>query len=453
MIEVTIEQIAQISGGRLNGAASRIKDQKIRGVSIDTRTIRSGNLFVPFLGENVDGHRFIKNAFEKEAALSLTEHELQADETLPLIHVRNGLEALQEIARWYLHKVSPKVIAITGSNGKTTTKDMVECLLSSHFKVRKTLGNYNNEIGLPLTVLELDEDTEVSILEVGMDAKGDIDFLSKMTTPDVAIITNVGESHIEKLGSRENIASAKYEIVNGLKETGAFIYSRDYPLLEQMVQREVNYTVRTGGMDEANDLEITGVKETEEGTVFSICGIDGEIMIPQLGAHNAANATLALLAAEAAGLDADKAKAQFAQLKVTDMRMEQIQHESGALIINDAYNASPSSMKSAIKTIGGMDYGYKILVLADILELGSYSQSLHASVGEYINDSAGSIDLLLTVGGEAKRINEISETAAKRHFDSIEALSEELTQHLKDDTVVLLKGSRGMAVERVMGYI
>ena len=453
MLEITIEQVAEISGGRLNQAASRIKDHSIEGVSIDTRTICSGNLFIPFLGENVDGHRFISDAFEKGAALSLSEHEMHTGEALPLVHVGDGLRALQDIARWYLAKVSPTVIAITGSNGKTTTKDMVECLLSPYFNVKKTIGNYNNEIGLPLTILEIGSDTEVSILEMGMDAKGDIDFLSRMTTPDVAIITNVGESHIEKLGSRENIAAAKYEIVNGLKDTGTFIYSRDYPLLERIVDREVSYSVRTGGMDAANDLEITGVTESESGTVFNISSIESEIIIPQLGAHNAANATLALAAAEAAGLDMDEVKGQLAQLQVTDMRMEQLQHESGALIINDAYNASLSSMKSAIRTIEGMDYGYKILVLADILELGSHSEELHQSVGAYISDSTRTIDLLLTIGDEAKRINEVSDVISKHHFDSIEALSAALSPHLTEDTVVLLKGSRGMAVERVMEYI
>ncbi|WP_020007223.1 UDP-N-acetylmuramoyl-tripeptide--D-alanyl-D-alanine ligase [Salinicoccus albus] len=453
MLEITIEQVAEISGGRLNQAASRIKDHSIEGVSIDTRTICAGNLFIPFLGENVDGHRFISDAFEKGAALSLSEHEMHMGETVPLVHVEDGLRALQDIARLYLEKVSPTVIAITGSNGKTTTKDMVECLLSPYFNVKKTIGNYNNEIGLPLTILEIDSDTEFSILELGMDARGNIDFLSRMTTPDVAIITNVGESHIEKLGSRENIAAAKYEIVNGLKDTGTFIYSRDYPLLERIVDKEVSYSVRTGGMDAANDLEITGVAETEDGTVFNISPIEGEIIIPQLGAHNAANATLALAAAEAAGLDMDEVKGHLAQLKVTDMRMEQLQHESGALIINDAYNASLSSMKSAIRTIEGMDYGYKILVLADILELGSHSEELHRSVGAYINDSTRTIDLLLTIGDEAKRINEVSDVISKRHFDSIEALSAALSPHLTKDAVVLLKGSRGMAVERVMEYI
>lgn len=453
MIEVTIEQIAEFCSGTLNEAAQNIKGEKIDGVSIDTRTIEKNNLFVPFLGENVDGHRFLDDAFEKGAALSLTEHEISAEDSRPLIKVEDGLLALQQIAKAYLDLVSPKVIAITGSNGKTTTKDMVECLLAPHYKVKKTIGNYNNEIGLPLTILQLDHDTDISILEMGMDSKGDIDYLSRMTTPDIAIITNVGESHIEKLGSRENIAAAKYEIANGLKEAGTFIYSRDYPLLEKIVDRDVDYTIRTGGMDRANDLQITNVEQTGAGTVFNITDVKSPIEIPQLGTHNSANAALALLAAEALGLEISAIKNQFRDLEVTDMRMQQVYHASGAMFINDAYNASPSSMKSAINTVGNMDYDFKVLVLADILELGTYRKELHESVGEYINASESEFDLLMTYGRAAKMIHDTVHNTDKLHFDSLEALSRALKPRLDGHTVVLLKGSRGMAVERVIEYI
>lgn len=453
MIEVTIGQIAEFCKGKPNKAAEKIKNEKVEGVSIDTRTIEKNNLFVPFLGESMDGHRFIDDAFEHGAALSLTEHEIGEEDQRPLIEVEDGLRALQMIAEAYLHMVAPKVIAITGSNGKTTTKDMIECLLVPHFKVKKTIGNYNNEIGLPLTILQIDHDTDISILEMGMDSKGDIDFLGEMTAPDVAIITNVGESHIEKLGSRENIAAAKYEIVNGLKDTGTFIYSRDYPLLEQIVDRDVDYTIRTGGLDEDNDLQITNVEQTEEGTEFNVSGIADPVEIPQLGVHNSANATLALLAAEAVGLDMSQIMHQFQSLIVTDMRMQKIKHASGAMFINDAYNASPSSMKSAVSTIGNMDYNFKILILADILELGTYSQKLHESVGEYINESDDDFDLLLTYGRDARMIHDAVNNTEKKHFDSLELLAQELKSHLDAGTVILLKGSRGMAVERVIDHI
>ncbi|WP_017549587.1 UDP-N-acetylmuramoyl-tripeptide--D-alanyl-D-alanine ligase [Salinicoccus carnicancri] len=453
MIEVTIGEIAEFCNGKPNKAAEAIKNEKVKGVSIDTRTIEKGNLFIPFLGENADGHRFIDDAFGKGASLSLTEHEIDEGDPRPLIRVEDGLDALQTIAREHLHTVEPKVIAITGSNGKTTTKDMLECLLAPHYRVQKTIGNYNNEIGLPLTILQLDVNTEISILEMGMDAPGDIDFLSKMTVPDVAIITNVGESHIEKLGSRENIAAAKYEIVNGLKHSGTFIYSRDYPLLEQTVDRKADYTIRTGGIDMANDVQISHVEQTSDGTSFNVSCIDEAIEIPQLGAHNASNATLALLAAEVLGLDMAEVKGHFKSLQVTDMRMQRVKHSTGALIINDAYNASPSSMKGAIDTVGSMRNGFKILVLADILELGTYSRELHESIGGHIDESPHEFDLVLTYGDGARIIHDTVAGTKKAHFDSLEALAGALAGHLGPDTVILLKGSRGMAVERVIDHL
>ncbi|HIV82316.1 MAG TPA: UDP-N-acetylmuramoyl-tripeptide--D-alanyl-D-alanine ligase [Candidatus Salinicoccus merdavium] len=453
MINISIKDVAEYCKGILNDKAEEIAEESIKGASIDTRTIGEGNLFIPFKGENVDGHRFINNAFEKGAGAALTEEPIEnTDATLPMIHVENGLEALQMIAERYLQLVDPKVIAITGSNGKTTTKDMVECLLADDYKVRKTIGNYNNEIGLPLTVLELDRDTEISILEMGMDQTGDINFLSRLAKPDIAIITNIGESHIEKLGSREKIAEAKYEIVDGLKDDGVLICSKDYPLLNDLTDAEKNppFEMHTAGISPENDFTISNISQTESGTEFVMSGF--KVEIPQLGTHNAMNAALSLLAVEALGKNMEKSSGKFKQLKVSSMRMEQSLHESGALIINDAYNASPSSMKSAINTVGEMDYSKKILVLGDILELGGYTETLHKSIGEHI----ASVDQdfkLLTYGDHSNLISEEAGVENSMHFSDLKELSGHLKGMLDNETVVLLKGSRGMEMERVNGYI
>ncbi|MFD2830700.1 UDP-N-acetylmuramoyl-tripeptide--D-alanyl-D-alanine ligase [Corticicoccus populi] len=449
MINMTIKEIAEITGARLNKSAQEIQDESIQGVSIDTRSIEKGNLFVPFKGENVDGHRFIDNAFEKGAGASFSEID-NDEKDVPLLLVDDGLKALQELAAAYLKKVDPKVIAITGSNGKTTTKDMVECLLRPDYKVKKTEGNYNNEIGLPLTLLDLDADTEVSILEMGMDSFGDIQFLSEMAEPDIAIITNVGESHIEKLGSRENIAKAKYEIVDGLKENGTFIYSKDYPRLEAIVEKDVPYQILTGGMDKGNDVVIESVEQTSVQTLFSLSTGD-YIEIPHLGAHNAQNATLALLAAKVLGKEIYETKNYFKHLSVTKMRMEQTEHESGTLIINDAYNASASSMKSALDTVENMNRSKKVVVLADILELGEYSNEIHDGIGEYLNEKHG-IDYLVTYGEAAERINEKADMP-KIHAESIEAAADAVRPYLSPETVLLVKGSRGMEIERVINHL
>lgn len=450
MIEVTIEKISKLCGGTMNDRAKLIKDTKIKGASIDTRTLESGNLFVPFVGVHADGHKFIDMAFKKGASLTLSEHPL-SETDYPVIHVADGLKALQNIARGYLNIVNPKVVAVTGSNGKTTTKDMIECVLSTNFKVQKTLGNFNNEIGMPLTILQLNEDTEISILEMGMDKVGDINFLSELAAPDIAVITSVGESHIEALGSRENIAQAKYEIVDYLKGDGTFIYSKDYPLLDDIVDRDTDYNIQTAGLYEHNQHVIEGVTEDDAGTHFKLENIQFDI--PQLGTHNALNASLAILVGETLGVNLQTAKDNLHQLAVTNMRMERVTHNSGALIVNDAYNASRASMTSAIETIGRMNYTDKILVLGDILELGSYEQELHEEVARFINEAEDyHFTKIYTFGTAAKYIHDYLTGVDKEHVQTMELLREKVQTHLNADTVVLLKGSRGMAMERVIDH-
>lgn len=450
MIKATIEQIAKFAGGTMNSRAADMQTSIIKGVSIDTRTIEEDNVFVPFKGEHADGHRFIDTAFSKGAGVTLSEQPVE-EADYPVIHVADGLKALQNIAEEYLKLVNPKVIAVTGSNGKTTTKDMLECVLSAKYKVQKTPGNFNNEIGMPLTILQLDEDTEVSILEMGMDRVGDINFLSRMAKPDVAVITSVGESHIEMLGSRENIAKAKYEIVDYLKDDGTFIYSKDYPLLDAIVEKDAAYEIQTAGLLEANENTIGKVTENDSGTHFTFK--DAQFDIPQLGIHNALNASLAVLAGETLGVTLEEAKENLANLKVTSMRMERIAHPDGALIVNDAYNASKSSMISAVDTVGRMTHTDKILVLADILELGDYKQELHEDVAHFINEGKYHFTKIYTFGDGAKYIHDTLTMEDKEHTTSIEDLKSKVQAHFNEDTVILLKGSRGMAVERVIDDI
>ena len=450
MIKATIEQISKFCGGTMNSRAEEIKNSLIKGVSIDTRTIEEGNVFVPFKGEYADGHRFIEMAFSKGAGVTLSE-EPYGESDYPVIHVTDGLAALQSIAREYLTLVNPAVIAVTGSNGKTTTKDMLECVLSTKYKVQKTPGNFNNEIGMPLTILQLDEDTEVSILEMGMDKVGDINFLSRMAEPDIAVITSVGESHIEMLGSRENIAKAKYEIVDYLKDDGTFIYSRDYPLLDALADKDTAYDIQTAGLLLSNQHTISSVTEDDQGTHFTFKEVQFDI--PQLGIHNALNASLAILTGEKLGVSLKEAQKNLSRLEVTSMRMERVTHDSGALIVNDAYNASKASMISAVDTVGRMAHTNKILVLADILELGSYKQELHEDVAHFINEETYQFTKIYTFGDGAKYIHDALMVGEKEHASSIEELRDKVSEHFKEDTVILLKGSRGMAVERVIDDI
>ncbi len=449
MIEMTFKNIATNIKGTMNDAAKKAQHTMIKGVSIDTRTISSDNLFIPFVGENVDGHKFIDMAFRLGASLSLTERPGDLERPQPVILVENGLVALQQLAETYLNIVKPKVVGITGSNGKATTKNMIECLLKPYFKVQKTIGNFNNEIGLPLTLLQLNPDTEVSILEMGMDQTGDIDFLSKLTSPDIAVLTNVGESHIEKLGSREAIALGKYEIVNGLEPDGTFIYSGDYPLLNELVKGDTPFQKISAGIEAHNDFIITDIVQTESGTEFNVSGVESSIHIPQLGLHNAQNAALALQVAAVLDIPPDKAHHHFSDLKVTDMRMSQSRLQNGALLINDAYNASVSSMKSALDSIVNIEANARIVVLADILELGDYTEELHQQVGAHINALGDDISMVITHGARARYIYDAISHERKQHIDDIETIVKCLKSSLNDRTVLLLKGSRGMKLEQI----
>lgn len=446
MIEVTLKQIQQwipcdIEADDLT--------QTIKGVTIDSRQIEPGMLFIPFKGENVDGYQFVKQALQDGAGASFYEKGTALEETVsgPIIWVENTLEALQQLAQAYLNEVGPKVVAVTGSNGKTTTKDMIESVLKPHFKVKKTQGNYNNEIGLPLTILELDHDTEISILEMGMSGFHQIELLSNLTHPDVAVITNIGESHMQDLGSREGIAQAKFEITTGLKSDGLFIFDGDEPLLAPHVNTLKDVEVISVGLQSENKYVCHLDEIASEGISFTLN--TEEYHLPILGKHNMTNAAMAIAVGKHLGLTYDMIRRNIAQVKLTGMRMEQHSLPQGGLVINDAYNASPTSMRAAIDTLGAME-GRKILVLGDVLELGDNSADMHATVGAYLEGKA--IDILYTFGTQAANIHRASQRYVQnaQHFEDKSALIQQLKQQVQSGDKVLVKGSRGMKLEEAV---
>ncbi|CAD2072132.1 UDP-N-acetylmuramoyl-tripeptide--D-alanyl-D-alanine ligase [Phocicoccus pinnipedialis] len=443
MLNITIEKLSEFTNGTMNCKATEIKDVSIKGVSIDTRTIEENNLFIPFVGENVDGHKFIEQALESGATIALSEKERN---DVPVIVVENARKALGLLAKNYLNTFKPMVIAVTGSNGKTTTKDMIECVLQHKYKVEKTQGNLNNELGMPLTILSTSEETEILILEMGMDSVGDIHYLSDIANPDIAVITSVGESHLEKLGSREKIAEVKYEIVDFLKDDGLFIYSKDYQMLEDIVDKNKPYTIKTVGENEKNGMHIKNVLERLEGTEFTLD--TANFKIPQLGRHNALNASYAIMIARELGVTDKQSAEALLKLRVTGMRMEQKELSNGTILINDAYNASPSSMKSAIDTVRDLPYESKVLVLGDILELGSYSEALHYDIATHINQD-NNFTHILTFGEGAKNISDNIKKPNSEHFTDIDDLIEKVNKVIGNRVVVLLKASRGMKLERV----
>ncbi|MBU8879887.1 UDP-N-acetylmuramoyl-tripeptide--D-alanyl-D-alanine ligase [Bacillus sp. FJAT-29790] len=456
MITKTLQEITGMI--KIENDISEFKDIVISGVSIDSRKITAGNLFVPFKGENSDGHRFVEDAIKKGASAAFWQKDVPNPPLhLPILIVEDPLIALQELARNYRNKLSVRVVGITGSNGKTTTKDMTANLLSVQYKVQKTEGNFNNEIGLPLTILGLEEDTEIAVLEMGMSSKGEIDFLTRLSRPEAVIITNIGESHLLDLGSREGIAEAKLEIVNGLEENGILVYYGDEPLLNDKLRNDKgNKMIKRFGRSEKNDLFPIEMKQSDSGSCFKINAANSEFFLPVLGIHNVLNALSAMTVADYFGIPFDRMNDGFSGLKLTNMRTELLQGKKGEKIINDAYNASPTSMYAAIELISNLPgYKNKILVLGDMLELGPEEEHFHRKMGESID--AEKIDFVFTFGSLSEWIAKGAETRLPADrvfaFTDKQNLIEELQKRVNEETIILVKASRGMKLEEVVSAL
>lgn len=424
----------------------------ITGVSINTRTLKPGDLFIPFRGEQANGHRYVEQAFEAGAAAALWQKdEPNPPKHLPLLIVEDCEAALQQMARSYRNELSATFIGITGSNGKTSTKDLVASVLKPYFKVQKTKGNYNNELGLPLTILDLDEDVKFAVLEMGMSGFGQIRFLSELARPDYAIITNIGEAHMQDLGSREGIAEAKFEIVAGLESHGKLFYDGDEPLLQPFVE-EFPQAV-SFGFDQNNELAVADIEATESGSSFRVSGIiDATFSIPVLGEHQVKNTLSAMLVALEAGLSEEQIRQSLQTAALTDMRMQIVPATNGATFINDAYNAAPSSMKAALSFIRETTMKEdKWLVLGDMLELGDGEQSYHEELAKYINEDIRGIALY---GPRMKWLYDKLEGnfggILKWSESDYEGIVTLLEEQLTAESIVLVKGSRGMALERVI---
>ncbi|MCL6570751.1 MAG: UDP-N-acetylmuramoyl-tripeptide--D-alanyl-D-alanine ligase [Bacillus sp. (in: Bacteria)] len=453
MIKRTLMEIAEMISAKNDMA--QFANIMIEGVTIDSRKIEPGNLFIPFKGEQVDGHKYVEEAIKKGATAAFWQKDVPNPPMhLPILIVDDCLVSLQELARAYRKQLPVKVVGITGSNGKTTTKDMTSGLLSLHYKVQKTEGNYNNHIGLPLTVLGLDEDTDIAILEMGMSGRGEIEFLTHLACPDAVVITNIGESHLLDLGSREGIAEAKLEILQGLKDGGLLVIHGDEPLLMEKIQEyKGNVQVQTFGKSETNDLYPTEITQLEQGNSFKINGSNTFFELPVLGTHNILNALASMLIAHYFSIPFEKMNEGLVGVKLTNMRMELVIGQRGEKIINDAYNASPTSMMAAIELVSNL-HGYekKILVLGDMLELGPQEEQFHLQMGEGLH--ADKIDYLFTYGTLGAHIAKGASKVLGQHnvfaFTDKEALIHVLEQHVNENTLVLVKASRGMKLEEIV---
>ena len=456
MEPITIQEIIEAVNGKLVGEAYDLT-ATVEKVDTDSRNIHPGALFIPLQGERFDGHAFINDALEAGAAGCLLSRERSSYLSGKFyIKVANTQRALRDLARWYKSRFDIPFIGITGSVGKTTTKDMVAAVLGERYKVLKTEGNFNNEVGLPLTLLRLNQTHEICVLEMGMNHFGEIEYLSAIVEPDAAVITNIGDSHIENLGSRENILKAKCEIFSHMKPGGLVVLNGDDELLNTLRGKLDFPTVWCGkgeGLDyRANSMESDGesLLRCSMTTPAGTCDVE----IPALGAHMIYPALTAAAIGERFGLTREEIVNGIRRFAPTKMRMNILRRGDNITILNDAYNANPQSMRAALEALSTSKGSPKIAVLGDMFELGPLAPTLHAGVGERAAKSG--IDCLVCAGELAKHIADAAEAAGMTEVywrpNKKEALTV-LEQVVKPNCTVLVKASRGMAFEEIAEFL
>lgn len=451
---LSIGEIVGATRGRLINSSD---DSAVGGVSIDSRSIKSGEMFIALKGESFDGHDFIDKAIEKGAALVMAQRRLEGC-SIPYILVKDTLKALQDIARYYRSKFNIPFVAITGSSGKTTTKDMIASVLSQKFKVLKTEGNFNNAIGLPLTLLKLQYSHEIAVLEMGMSSLGEISLLSDIVRQNIGVISNVGITHIEKLGSRDNILQAKLELFSYFDKNSVAVINGDNDMLRDY--HSERYRVIKYGLRESNDIFAYAIEEKgEKGINFSVDleGVQSDFTVMLPGIHNVYNALSAIAVARLFGMEAGDIREGLKNFKPSKMRMEVINLNSGVKLISDVYNANPESMIAAIDVLHAMrTSGRSICILGDMLELGVLSSEEHYKIGMYAASSgvdvlaaAGSFSGDVIRGGLTSGMNRNSAFA----FSDIKEAAVSLGEMVKSGDTVLIKGSRGMKMEYIVDYL
>lgn len=447
MADFSAAEICAATGARAAFDAGR----RFSGVSTDTRTVEPGMLFVALRGERFDGHDFLAEALRRGAAGVLVDGRAALPE-LPGASAfvsADTLAAYQALAAAHRARFSIPVVAVTGSNGKTTTKDLIAAALGSRLRVLKTQANFNNEIGLPRTLLELSAAHEAAVVEMGMRGLGQIRALARIARPTIGVVTNVSETHVELLGSIDNIARAKGELAEALTADGCLLLNADDPRVAAMRAR-AKCPVRTFGFAPDADVRAERVRMAEGRTSFE-CVAGGwrrTFVLPLLGRHNVCNALAAIAVGTELGLSPEELQAGVSALQPTPMRLE-THCAGGVTVINDAYNASPASMRAAIEVLAEAAPGRKLAALGDMLELGGEAEALHAAVGELL--AARGADAVVTVGKLAARIAERAAAlgvAAYACEDHAQAAAR-LQSLLRSGDTVLVKGSRGMRMEKV----
>ncbi len=426
-------------------------ETRITHVEFDSRKIQAGGLFIPLAGVR-DGHEFATQALENGAVATFwSRTEQMAPVGLVTLPVSDVATAFQQLAVYYQQKVAPKVIAITGSNGKTTTKDMTAAVMAQRFHTYKTQGNYNNELGMPYTILHMPVDTEILILEMGMDRAGEIAFLSKLAQPDAAAITIIGEAHLENFESRLGIAKAKMEITDGLKIGGLLLVPADEALLRPLLDPEA-YEIQTFGLTQAT-IQGEILQEEKEQTTFKIQ--ETTFTIPVLGSYNVKNALIAYGFGRHFGLRIEEIAKGLAQFQLTKNRTQWLKAQNGADLLSDVYNANPTATALVLDSFAKLALpGRRLALLADMLELGPDSKAMHAQMAAHIDSTYAEIFLY---GEEMSALAEVlmQQKLVVHHFlkDQKDQLITALKATLQPTDTLLLKGSNGMGLAEVVAQL
>ena len=458
MKNMTLENIEKACGGRYIGTEAE-KKTEVLGVVIDSRQVESGYLFVAIPGEKVDGHKFIPDVFAKGAAAVLSEQQLE-DPAGPYILVESTTKALRDLAEYYRKSLDIKVVGITGSVGKTSTKEMIASVLSEKYRVLKTEGNYNNEIGLPLTIFKIRAEHEVAVLEMGISEFGEMHRLATMANPDICVITNIGLCHLENLKTRDGILKAKTESFAHLKKDGIAILNGDddklstirqvgdqepvfYGMEEKMEYREdAKKSVYATGVENLGLYGMQARIHTPEG--------ERDVRIPIPGEHNVYNALAATAVGLSLGLSLDQISSGILKAKTIGGRTNLL-NTGSMTVIDDCYNANPVSMKASIDVLATAE-GRKIAVLGDMGELGENEKKLHYEVGEYL--AKKEINVLFCAGELSEEIAKAAQKESKTcevyYFKTRDALLEQLLPFLKKGDTVLVKASHFMEYPKIV---
>ena len=449
-MNVTLHEVARVLAARND--ISQFEDVTLAKPEFDSRLIGPGDLFVPLKGAR-DGHDFIETAFENGAVATLSEKEVEGH---PYLLVDDVLAAFQKLAQYVLEKSQVDVLAVTGSNGKTTTKDMLAQLLSTTYKTYKTQGNYNNEIGLPYTVLHMPEGTEKLVLEMGQDHLGDIHLLSEIAHPKAAIVTLIGEAHLEFFKDRKEIAKGKLQIADGMPAGGLLLVPAD-PIVEDFLPSQQDL-VRFG---EGADIRITKLDERKDSLTFEANFLSAAIDLPVTGKYNATNAMIAAYVALKEGVSEEAIRASFKGLELTKNRTEWKKAGNGADILSDVYNANPTAMRLILETfstIPANPNGRKLAVLADMKELGEQSIDLHNQM--ILSLSPDVLDTVIFYGqdiaGLAQLASQMFPLGHVYYFkktaeeDQFEDMVKQVKESLKEQDQILIKGSNSMNLAKLV---